>query len=96
MHQGHFGGVAVTRKHAFAEKSAAQRYAVKAADQYSVAPGLHTVGEAHVEQLHDRVFNHRVDPGFRAIVPGFSAQLQNLGEGGVAANLEDAATDGFF
>jgi len=96
VRQGNLGGVPGAREHALAEKGTAQSNAVQPANQLTVLPGFDAVRVSHCEQFNDGVFDCRIDPGFRAVFVGFGAQAKDIGEGGVQADLERAAADGFL
>ena len=75
-------------EHAFAEKGAPQRQAVKPADQFAVAPGLDRMDESHFEQFAEQRRDGLVDPGLFTPRPAFGAAREHGVEIGVDADVE--------
>ena len=88
-----FAGIGNPAEHAFAEKGSAEGYAVQAADQLPVQPGLYAVGAPHLMQIDIEPHNFVVYPCFRAVLGGFGAQPDDLFKGGVAACFELSAAN---
>lgn len=65
--------VANAADHRFAEKGAAQRDAVQAADQFAHLPAFDAVRMAEAEQPVVTRLDHRVDPRRRPVVGGLGA-----------------------
>ena len=63
MGEAHFGGVALAGEHAFAEEGAANAHPVEPAHQLALAPGLHRVAVAKLEEFAVEAADFRVDPG---------------------------------
>ena len=63
MHQGDLGGVGTPAEHALAKERAAERNAVKAADQFATGPGLDAMGMAAAVQIHEKILNFVIYPG---------------------------------
>lgn len=79
--------------HRFAEKSAAQCQAVQATDQIVAVPAFDRMRIAHAVQRHEHLFDATVDPGFRAIVGAFGAQLDHAFERSVGGDAKAATRD---
>ncbi len=76
MHQRHFAGVALARKHAFAEEGAAQFHAIKPANQFAVAPAFNRMGVACRMKRNVKTQDLVIDPAFSARSGVGSAQAR--------------------
>ncbi len=86
--QGDLRCVGPDREHAFAEEGAPQSYAVEAADQLAIFPGLDRMGVAVLMEADIARLDLGVDPG---VVPR-RAVAKDIGKGPVAAHLEAIGT----
>ena len=93
VHQADLRGVALARKHAFAEEGAAERHAVEPAGEPAVAPGFDRVAVAAPVELDIGFADRRIDPGVAAIVAGFGAAVDDAFEIGVERHLEAVLPD---
>src|SRR5262245_62083498 len=91
MDQRHLRGVALAAEHALSEEGGAYRHAIEAADQLAVVPAFDAVGVAACEQLAIKGEDRLVDPAFGMTRPGLGAGAHGFSEGGVGADLENAA-----
>src|SRR5690606_20065513 len=88
LYQADLRGVGFSRKHAFAEKGAPKRHAIKAADELPVEPCFDRMGVSHAVKLHIGFADRRVDPGRRARLASFCASGDRGFEIGIEANVE--------
>src|SRR3546814_20815376 len=66
--------------HALAEKGAAEREAVEAADEPIARPAFDRMCEAPVMQLHEHATDRGVDPRIGTVRDRFAAQGKDIGE----------------
>jgi len=92
------GGIAHPAEHALAEKGAAQRYAVEAADQFPAdlarAPHLDRVGMAVAVEDGVGLFDLPVDPRFGAVPRRLGARPHDTGEGAIGGHGEAVRAQG--
>jgi len=94
--EGDFGGVGGGMKHGLAKEGGAEGHTIDAADEAILAPGLDGMGKAEFVQAKVSGDQRGGDPGagaIRAIHGG--AGVHDIGEGGVEADFEVLAPDGF-
>ena len=84
--QRHLGGIGPQREHALAEEGAAERDAVKAADQLLVLPAFDRVGVAEPVEQIVALLDLAVDPGLLAL----GAMVDDGGEDLVVGDRERA------
>jgi len=89
-----FRRVALEVKHALAEKRAAERNAVEAAHEFSVAPGFDGVAMAAAEKFAVEPPDALVDPGLAPAGRGGGASVDDRVEVAVGVNLEAIGTNG--
>src|SRR3546814_15919076 len=79
--------------HRFAEKGAAERDAIEAADELAVQPAFDAVCMAELEQSVVACPDDRIDPRRRPVVGGLGAERDHVGEGGVGGDVEAARSE---
>src|SRR3546814_1300363 len=79
--------------HALAEKGAAEREAVEAADEPIARPAFARMCEAPVMQLDEHALDRGVDPRIGTVRDRFGAQGKDIGEGGVGGDAEPTRRD---
>ena len=80
MHECDLAGIPLSAEHALAEERGTQRYAIKAADQRIVVPGLHAVGVPLPVQRAVGLEDGPVDPGFGPAPGTARAAAHDAGE----------------
>lgn len=88
--------VACAADHRFAEKGAAERHAVKPADQIVAVPAFDAVRMAKTEQAVVARLDHRVDPCRRPVVGRLGAQRDHIGEDRVGGDAKAIRDDDFL
>ena len=91
--QGHLRRVRAPRYHAFAEKGAAQRHTIEAADQVLPVPDLDRMGKADLVQMTVGLLDLAINPGGRPIVGRLCAQLHDPGEIPIGGHAKPVAAD---
>ncbi len=90
-----FRCVARAADHRFAEKGAAERYAIESTDQRAVQPAFDAVRVAEPEQALVTRADHRVDPGRRPVSGGFGTECHHVREHRVGGDAETIGDDHF-
>jgi hypothetical protein len=93
--EGDLGSIAHPRDHRFAEKGAAQREAVQAADKTVSLPTFDRMGEAPAVKLDEDALDRAVDPSVGPVARGFGAELHNPLEFLIDRDFEAVSQDGF-
>ena len=93
LHQRHFGSIADAAEHALAEKSRAQRDAVKPARQFAVLPAFHRMGMAAGMKRRVKAQDLVIDPALLAARRRRGAGPHHIAESLVGGDPETAASD---
>ena len=94
MHERDLGSVARAVEHAFAEERAAERDAVKAADEGFALVDFEAVAMAALVELAIEHADARIDPGARAAGAGLGAALEHRVEVAVDGDGETVGAHG--
>jgi len=93
MHERDLGRVIGAAEHALAEKGAADRDAIKPADQPVAVPAFDGMGVALPVKRAIEIDDRRVDPGVRPVRMRLAARLDDAREGGVERDAERVLQD---
>ena len=98
--QCNFGRIAATGEHAFTAKGTTNRQTIEAADQPVLAgrfihlPAFDAMGMAKLVQLHERLLDFGIYPGFLAIGGLRGANIDHIGKGGIGGDPKAVGPDG--
>ena len=90
------GRIARPADHRFAEKGAAERDAVEAADQFAILPALDAMRVADLEQPIVTRLDHRIDPRRGSVARGLGTQRNHVGKGAIGGDAKTIGDDRLF